>query len=84
LTVNVRGVLCIKEPLVPFTVTVTVLRVALLEALTVMVVVPFALSDFGLNVIVTPDCCPVALKLTEELKPPATVRVTVAGTLAPP
>lgn len=71
-------------PLAPFTATVEVFFVAPLEALTVMVVVPLALSDAGLNVIVTPDCWPVALKVTAELKPPATARVTVAVLLAPP
>jgi hypothetical protein len=60
------------------------LRVAPLEALTVIVVVPLELRDVGLNVIVTPDCCPVALKVTVELKPPATVRVTVAVLLELP
>ena len=57
---------------------------ALLEALTVMVVVPLALSEVGLNVMVTPDCCPVALNVTAELNPPATVSVTVAVLLLPP
>jgi hypothetical protein len=56
LTVNVSGVLCTKVPLVPFTVTVTVLRVAPPDALTVIVVVPVVVRDVGLNVIVTPDC----------------------------
>ncbi|HEX5227453.1 MAG TPA: hypothetical protein VFW44_07065 [Bryobacteraceae bacterium] len=77
-------VFCTSEPLVPFTVTVDVFRVALLEALTVIVVVPFALTEVGLKVIVTPDCCPVALNVTAELNPPATVSVTVAVLLAPP
>jgi hypothetical protein len=84
LTVRLRVVLLTRLPAVPFTVTVDVFLVALLEALTVIVVVPFALRDVGLNVIVTPDCWPVALKLTAELNPPATVSVTVAVLLAPP
>lgn len=76
--------LCTKVPLVPFTDTVKVPRVAPLEALTVIVVVPVVVRVVGLKVMVTPDGWPVALKVTVELKPPAIVSVTTSVLLAPP
>jgi hypothetical protein len=58
--------------------------VALLDALTVAVVVPFVVRDVELNVTVTSEGCPVALKATDELKPPDIVRVAVMVLLEPP
>jgi hypothetical protein len=58
--------------------------VAELVALTVNVVVPVVVLDVGLNVAVTPDGRPVAVKATEEPRPPLIVNVTVLVTFDPP
>ena len=72
----------VSVPLTPVTVTVVVPRVAVLEAVKVMMLVA-PVADAGLNAAVTPAGRPLALKATAPVNPPERVIPIVLVPLAP-
>ena len=81
MTVNATVVVWTRVPDVPVMVTVEEPTVAVLEAVSVSVLVVVALA--GLNEAVTPDGNPLAARLTEPVKPPLGVTVIVLVPFAP-
>lgn len=76
-TVRVTVVVSVVLPEVPVTV-IGYVPVAVVEAtVMLMVELPVPVIDVGLKPIVTPEGCPLAVKVTGELNPPVTVLVIV-------
>lgn len=67
----------VLPPPVAFTVMVKVPVEALLEVFTVIVLEPDPVTEVGLKLTVSPLPCPEAEKVTEELKPPVGVTVSL-------
>ena len=75
--VRVNVVECLKLPLVPVMVKVRVPGVAVLLTCTLTVDIPDFVTELGLNVAVTPEPCPLTLKLTVPVNPFTAPMVTV-------
>lgn len=82
LIVRLMGMLCVKPPLAPVTVTVAGPVVAVLDAAKVRALV-FPVAGVGLKLAVTPAGNPLALNATPPVKPPVRVIVIVLNPLAP-
>jgi hypothetical protein len=82
LTVRLMGILCVKPPPTPVTVTVAGPVAAVLDAAKVRAL-EFPVAEAGLKVGVTPAGKPLALKVTLPVNPPVRVIVIETIPLAP-
>jgi len=81
-TTSVAGTVCVRLPLVPVMVTGK-LPVGVVAVVLTVSVVEVPAAGFGLRLAMAPLGIPVALKLTEPVKPPEGVILAVKVVLAP-